>query len=221
MHKKLIAEFIGTLFLVTCVIGSGIAASKLSPGNLGLELFENSFATGGGLVFLILSFGPISGAHFNPLVSLWALVTRRVNSREFCGYVTAQFLGGFLGALVANAMFSRATIELSNKVRSSFGVGLSEAVATFGLVMVIALLAKSGKLESIAIAVGCYIASAYFFTSSTSFANPAVTVARMFSNTFAGISPSSVPEFVGFQVVGSLCAILVVRVIEKETLAVQ
>ncbi len=204
---RLIAEFLGTGLLVTVVVGSGIAAAQLSAGDIGLQLLENSTATVFGLAVLILIFGPVSGGHFNPVVSAadWLLGRRSdtgLGGVEVAGYSGAQIIGGVLGALLANEMFDLPPIEISTKDRISVGHGVGEVVATAGLVLLIFALARSGRPGLSAAAVGAYIGSAYWFTSSTSFANPAVTIGRIFSDTFAGIAPGSAPLFIGAQLVG-------------------
>ena len=203
------AELVGTSFLVAAVIGSGIAATRLSPDQPGLQLLENSVATGAVLVALILALQPVS-ASFNPVVTLVERVRRRIDSREAGLAVAAQLAGGVLGAVVANLMYGDAAVSWSTHERSGGGLWLGEAVATIGLVVVVFGSLRQERLQTVAFAVGGYIAAAYWFTSSTSFANPAVTVARMFSDTFAGIAPSSVPAFVVVQLLaGGLAALLV------------
>jgi arsenate reductase len=209
----LVAEFIGTAFLLVAVIGSGIAAQRLSPGDTGLQLLENAIATGAALVALILAFGSVSGAHFNPLVTLADRVFGGVTSREASGYLCVQVAGAAVGAVVANLMFDLPAVEWSTKVRDGSGLFLSEVVATFGLLLVIFGVVRSGRTTAVPFAVGAYIAGAYFFTSSTSFANPAVTLARTLSDTFAGIAPASVPLFLAAQVIGGALAIVVVRML--------
>jgi arsenate reductase len=211
--RRLLAEFLGSAFLAAVVIGSGIAAQQLSPGNTGLQLFENAAATAAGLFAIILMFGPVSGGHFNPVVSFVDAAFGGLSWRDATAYLPAQVLGCIVGAVVANVMFSRAAIEISTKHRASPEHFLSEIVATLGLLLVIFSLARSGRSRSAPAAVGAYIGAAYFFTSSTSFANPAITVGRMFSNTFAGIAPSSAPSFVAAQVVGALLALAVIKVL--------
>ncbi|HEU5485558.1 MAG TPA: MIP/aquaporin family protein, partial [Microlunatus sp.] len=207
LPRKLIAEGLGTALLVTVVVGSGIAAAALSPNDIGLQLLENSTATVFGLAVLILVFGPISGAHFNPVVSAvdW-LLTRRtgggLTGGEVLAYAAAQIVGGIAGAVLANIMFDLAPVQVSSKDRVSVGHGVGEVVATAGLVLLIFALARTGRAVLSAAAVGAYIGSAYWFTSSTSFANPAVTIGRMFSDTFAGIAPASAPVFIAAQIVG-------------------
>lgn len=206
LARRLLAEFIGTALLVTAVIGSGIAAAHLSPGDIGLELFENAAATAAALVAIILALGPVSGAHLNPVVTLADRYFGGLSSREAGGYVVAQLAGGAVGAVIANVMFSLPAFELSTKVRSSGGLWFAEVVATFGLLLVIFGVVRSGRPSAAPFAVGAYIGGAYFFTASTSFANPAVTLARTLSNTFAGIRPSSTVAFVVAQVAGAALA---------------
>jgi glycerol uptake facilitator-like aquaporin len=213
LWRRLLAEFVGSAFLAALVIGSGIAAKQLSPGTIGLELFENAAATGAGLAAIILMFGAVSGGHFNPVVSFVDAVFGGVSWRDAAAYLPAQVTGCALGAVLANVMFSRAAFELSTKHRSSPAHFLSEIVATLGLVLVIFALARSGRSSAAPAAVGAYIGAAYFFTSSTSFANPAITVGRMFSNTFAGIAPSSAPSFIGAQIVGGFLAVGLILVL--------
>ncbi|HEY5023366.1 MAG TPA: MIP/aquaporin family protein [Acidimicrobiales bacterium] len=211
LWRRLLAELLGSAFLAAIVIGSGIAAQQLSPGNIGLELFENAAATAVGLFAIILMFGPVSGAHFNPVVSFVDAAFDGLSWRDACAYLPAQVAGCIGGACIANLMFSRAAVSISNHHRATAAHFLSEIVATLGLILVIFALARSGRSRSAPAAVGAYIGAAYFFTSSTSFANPAITVGRMFSNTFAGIAPNSAPSFVGAQIVGGVLAILVIR----------
>jgi arsenate reductase len=201
---------------VTVVVGSGIAAQRLSPGDTGLQLLENSLATVFGLTVLILQFGPISGAHFNPVVSLvdWALGHRGGHGlplREVGAYAVAQTVGAVAGAVLANAMYDLAPLQVSTHHRVTAGVLLAEAVATAGLIGLIFALARSGRAALSAAAVGAYIGAAYWYTSSTSFANPAVTVGRIFSDTFAGIAPASVAPFVAAQLVGAGVGAALVR----------
>jgi arsenate reductase (thioredoxin) len=213
--RPLLAEFIGTAMLVTVVVGSGIAAARLSPNDIGLQLLENSTATALGLGVLILLFGPVSGAHFNPVVSAadW-LLTRRACARgrgaRVVAYSASQILGGIVGAILANVMFDRAAIQIATNDRTSTGHIVGEVVATAGLIALIFALARTGRFALSAAAVGAYIGAAYWFTSSTSFANPAVTVGRMFSDTFAGIAPSSAPGFIAAQIIGALIGLGVV-----------
>lgn len=206
--RRALAELVGTAALVAVVVGSGIAAARLSPGDVGLQLLENSLATALGLTVLILLFGPASGAHLNPVVSAadWLLgrrTGRGLSGPEFAAYVAAQAAGAVAGAAVANAMFDLAPLQVSGHARSGAHLLLGEVVATAGLLALVLALARTGRAALCAPAVGAYIGAAYWFTSSTSFANPAVTVGRIFSDTFAGIAPGSVPGFVLAQVVGA------------------
>ncbi|MFG3299732.1 aquaporin [Micromonospora chersina] len=207
LRRRLLAEFTGTALLVTAVVGSGIMATTLSPDDVGLQLLENSTATAFALGALILIFGPVSGAHFNPVVSAadWFLGRRAgtgLTARELSGYVTAQILGAIAGSVLANLMFDLAAVDFSGKDRSAGNLWLGEVVATTGLILLIFALARSGRATVAPAAVGAYIGAAYWFTSSTSFANPAVTIGRAFTDTFAGIAPTSVPGFVVAQLVG-------------------
>ncbi|TCC07237.1 aquaporin [Kribbella soli] len=209
LWRRVVAEGLGTGLLVTVVVGSGIAAAKLSPGDTGLQLLENSFATALGLTVLILMFGPVSGAHFNPVVSVadWWLGRRNgdgLSLRDLSAYVAAQVVGAVAGAVLANVMFGQAAVSWSTTHRSAGHLWIGEAVATAGLILLIFSLVRSGRAAVAPAAVGAYIGAAYWFTSSTSFANPAVTIGRAFSDTFAGIAPGSVPGFVFFQVIGAL-----------------
>lgn len=208
LRRRLLAEFLGTALLVAIVIGSGIAAQQLSPDDTGLQLLQNSITTVFGLGVLILLFGPVSGGHFNPVVSTvdWALGRRRgtgLRGSDVAAYTLAQVLGGIAGALLANAMFDLPVAQVSDEVRSSPGLWIGEVVATAGLIALIVALARSGRAALSAAAVASWIGAAYWFTSSTSFANPAVTVSRMFSDTFAGIAPTSVLPFILAQIVGA------------------
>ncbi|MDP9402956.1 MAG: aquaporin family protein [Actinomycetota bacterium] len=209
--RRTFAEALGTALLTLAVVGSGIAAQRLSPDDAGLQLLENAAATAAGLVAIILALGPVSGAHLNPVVTLAARVFGSLDTRQAASYVGAQVVGGALGAVVANVMFSLPAIELSTHSRSSGALWSSEVVATFGLLLVILAVVRSGRSSVAPLAVGAYIGGAYFFTSSTSFANPAVTLARSLSNSFAGIAPSSVPAFVLAQLVGAALALVAVR----------
>jgi glycerol uptake facilitator-like aquaporin len=211
LGRKATAEAVGTGLLVTVVVGSGIAAQRLSPHDTGLQLLENSLATAGGLVALILAFGPVSGAHLNPVVSLAERLGRRLAPRELAAYVGAQVAGGCAGAVVANLMFERSAVDWSAHHRGGSGPLLGEVVATFGLLAVVLGVGRSERPHSAPFAVAGYIAAAYWCTSSTSFANPAVTVGRTLSDTFAGIAPSSAPGFVAAQLVGGLLAIALGR----------
>jgi arsenate reductase len=209
LWRRVLAELVGTGLLVAVVVGSGIMAAQLSPHDVGLELLENAAATAAGLTVLILLFGPVSGAHFNPAVSVadWALGRRArtgLSGRDLLAYVPAQIVGGIGGAVLANLMFALPAVTTATKDRSSGHLWLSEVVATAGLVALIFALARSGRARLAPAAVGAYIGAAYWFTSSTSFANPAVTIARAFSDTFAGIAPGSVAPFIAAQLAGAL-----------------
>lgn len=211
LARRLLAEFLGTALLVTVVVGSGIAAQQLSPNDVGLQLLENSTATVFGLTVLILWFGPISGAHFNPVVSLadWFLGRRRSTGlplTDVAAYAVAQVVGGIGGALLANVMFDVGT-HVSTHHRASGGHLVGEVVATAGLVALIFALVRSDRGAIAAPTVGAYIGAAYWFTSSTSFANPAVTIGRIFSDTFAGIAPASVLPFIAMQLIGLIVGI--------------
>jgi len=215
LPRRLLAEFAGTALLVTVVVGSGIAAAQLSPRDVGLQLLENSTATAFGLAVLILLFGPVSGAHFNPVVTGvdWLLGRRAgtgITAQHATGYVLAQVAGGIGGALLANIMFDRRVLELSTKGRITTGHLVGEVVATAGLIALIFALARTGRAGLSAAAVGAYIGAAYWFTSSTSFANPAVTIGRMFSDTFAGIAPASAPGFIAAQIIGAATGLALV-----------
>jgi glycerol uptake facilitator-like aquaporin len=216
LSRRLVAELLGSGLLVTVVVGSGIAAQRLSPRDVGLQLLENSTATALGLTVLILLFGPVSGAHLNPVVSAadWLLGRRSgtgLPGAEVGAYAVAQVVGAVLGALLADLMYDVPLDRLSTHDRTGAGMWLGEVVATAGLVALVFALVATGRTALAAPAVGAYIGAAYWFTSSTSFANPAVTVGRMFSDTFAGISPASVPGFVIAQLVGGGVAVVLVR----------
>ncbi len=213
LARRLLAELLGSAFLAALVIGSGIAAQTLSPNDVGLELFENAAATAMGLAAIILMFGPVSGAHFNPVVSIADATFGGIRRRDALAYIPAQVAGCVLGAIVANGMFALAAVSISTHHRASPAHLFSEVIATAGLLLVIFSLARTRRLNVAPAAVGAYIGAAYFFTSSASFANPAISVGRMFSNTFAGIAPASVPGFIVAQLVGGACAILAVRVL--------
>ena len=212
LARRALAELVGTAFLVTAVIGSGIAAVRLSPSDVGLQLLENSLVTGAALVALILALQPLS-ASFNPVITLIERSFGLITTRDAAAMMVAQFAGGFLGALVANVMFDLDPISIAAQDRSSGGLWVGEIVATTGLVLIVFGGLRSGRCQTVAIAVGAYITAAYWFTSSTSFANPAVTTSRMFSDTFAGIAPASVPAFLAAQVVGGAIGLVLVRVL--------
>ena len=208
--RRATAEAVGTAFLVATVIGSGIAAQRLSPGDAGLQLLENSLATGAVLVALIMALQPVSAA-FNPVVTLVERALGQIGGDEAVALVVAQLVGGFVGAVVANLMFDLDALSISGHDRTGGGVLLGEVVATFGLVLLVFGSLRGGRESTVAFTVGGYIAAAYWFTSSTSFANPAVTAARMFSDSFAGIAPASVLPFVGMQLLGGGIALVAVR----------
>jgi glycerol uptake facilitator-like aquaporin len=213
LARRSLAEFIGTALLLLAVVGSGIAAQRLSPDQTGLELLENAVATGAALVAIILAVGSVSGAHLNPVVSAADMLFRGLRRAELGAYVVAQVLGACVGVMVANLMFALPAVNVSSKVRNGPDLWFGEAVATFGLLLVIFGLTRSGRGSAAPFAVGAYITGAYFFTSSTSFANPAVTLARTLSDTFAGIAPSSVIPFVIAQCLGAALACVAVRVL--------
>jgi arsenate reductase len=214
LTRRAFAEFLATALLVAAVVGSGIAAQTLSPNDVGLQLLENTIATAGALFAIIVVFAPISGSHLNPVVTIVDCAIGRRSWSEAIAYIPAQVAGAIAGAIVANVMFDRAAIETSTKVREGSNIYFAEVVATFGLVLVIFLLVRTGRaMESVVVvpaAVAGYITAAYWFTSSTSFANPAVTIGRAFSDTFAGIAPASVPPFIIAQIIGAALALAAV-----------
>jgi glycerol uptake facilitator-like aquaporin len=211
LWRRLLAELLGSAFLAAVVVGSGIAAQRLSPGDPGLDLLENAAATAAGLYAIILMVGPVSGGHFNPVVSCCDAVFGGLSWRDAGAYLPAQVAGCIGGAVAANLMFADAAVSISVKHRATPAHFLSEIIATLGLILVIFALARSGRSRSAPAAVGAYIGAAYFFTSSTSFANPAITVGRMFSDTFAGIAPPSAPVFIAAQVIGGGLAAGVIK----------
>jgi glycerol uptake facilitator-like aquaporin len=213
---RALAEGLGTGLLVAAVVGSGIAAERLSPGEVGLQLLENSTATVLSLAALILTFGSVSGAHFNPAVTLAELAGGKIDRRAVAPYIAAQIVGGCVGAVIANLMYELPAVEWSTHDRITAATFLAEVVATFGLLTVIVGVVRSGRTTAVPIAVAGYIGAAYWFTSSTSFANPAVTVARTLSDTFAGIRPASAPAFIAAQLLGAALAVLVARVLFPE-----
>ena len=224
LPRRLLAEFTGTALLVTVVVGSGIAAQRLSPNDVGLQLLENSTATVFGLAVLILLFGPVSGAHFNPVVSAadWLLGRRAgtgISASHVASYTVAQITGGVVGAVLANVMFDRRVFEIATKDRITTGHLVGEVVATAGLIALIFALARTGRAALSAAAVGAYIGAAYWFTSSTSFANPAVTIGRIFSDTFAGIAPGSAPGFIAAQIVGALLGLALIAALYPDAAA--
>ena len=204
LPRRLLAEFLGTALLVAAVIGSGIMAQTLSPADVGLALLENTIATGAALFVLIAALGPVSGAHFNPVVTLVDSWLGGIDRRDAIPYIVVQVVGACAGAVLANLMFGLAAVSISTHVRDGSGVLLSEVVATAGLLLIILALVRGGRSSWVPAGVAAWIMGAYWFTSSTSFANPAVTVGRTLSNTFAGIAPSSVPGFVVAQIVGAV-----------------
>lgn len=211
LSRKLVAEAVGTALLLIGVVGSGIMAERLSPTDVGLQLFQNAAATAAVLFAIILMFGPASGAHFNPAVTLadWALGD--FPRRHIAPYIAAQVAGAVVGTVLANLMFDLDAVNWSTRDRSAGHLWLGEVLATAGLVALIFALVRTGRLRYVAGGVAAYIGGAYYFTSSTSFANPAVTVGRMFSDTFAGIEPSSAPMFIVMQIVGLVAAVLLIR----------
>jgi glycerol uptake facilitator-like aquaporin len=209
--RRVTAEFLGSALLAAVVVGSGIAAERLSPNDVGLQLLENALATALGLPVLILLFIHISGAHFNPVVSLVDSAIGLRSWRDTAVYIPAQIVGCIGGAVLANLMFGAAAVSWSTKERLTGATFLAEIVATAGLVLVIFALARTGRASVIPVAVGAYIGAAYFFTSSTSFANPAITVGRMFSDSFAGIAPSSSLGFIAAQLIGGGVGFLLVK----------
>ena len=211
LGRRAVAEFTGTALLVTVVVGSGIAAVRLSPSDVGLQLLENAAATAAGLTAIILAIGPVSGAHLNPVVSIVDAFYGGLKWRDVAVYLPAQVAGAVVGAVVGNLMFSEPVMVLASTRRSSGGLWLAEAVATFGLLLVVFGVARSGRAGAAPFAVGAYIGAAYWFTSSTSFANPAVTIGRTLTDTFTGIAPSSALAFVVFQLVGAAMAALLTR----------
>jgi arsenate reductase len=211
LRRRLLAEFLGSALLAAVVIGSGIAAARLSPDDTGLQLLENAAATAAGLFAIILMFGPVSGGHFNPVVSLVDAALGGMTRRTALAYIPAQVAGCIAGAVLANAMFAKAAVSIATTHRATGAHVLAEVVATTGLLLVIFSLARTGRAATAPAAVGAYIGAAYFFTSSTSFANPAITVGRMLSDTFAGIAPASAPAYVVAQLVGGVAAIGLIR----------
>lgn len=211
LPRRLVAEALGTCLLIIAVVGSGIMASRLSPTDVGLQLLENAAATAGALIGLILIFGAVSGAHFNPVVTLVDRLFGAISTRDSLLYIVAQTIGGCSGTVIANLMFELPAVEFSTHSRASGALWLSEVVATIGLLLVIHGCVRTGRAGAVPFAVGVWIGAAYWFTSSTSFANPAVTVARMLSDSFAGIKPSSAPMFIVMQIVGAVLAFGLIR----------
>ena len=215
LTRRLTAEALGTALLLAVVIGSGIMGERLSDGNDGVALLANTLATGAGLVVLITVFGPISGAHFNPAVTLVMLLRREILPRHALAYVAVLIAGALIGAFAAHAMFDLPLLQTSLKLRDGPALAFSEALATFGLIATI-LGTIRYRPDMVAACVGLYITAAYWFTASTSFANPAVTIARSLSDTFAGIAPASAPAFIGAQIVGALAAWALMGWLTKE-----
>jgi arsenate reductase len=211
--RGLAAEFLGSAFLAAIVIGSGIAAQRLSPSDTGLQLLENSAATAAGLFAIILMFGPVSGAHFNPVVSFADAALGGISWRDAAAYLPAQVAGCVTGTVAANLMFGLSAVSIAAKQRATGAHAFSEVIATAGLLLVIFALARTGRAATAPAAVGAYIGAAYWFTSSTSFANPAITIGRMLSDTFAGIAPSSAPVFIAAQVGGGIAGVAVIRLL--------
>jgi len=206
LKQRVVAEAVGTALLLAIVVGSGIMGERLSAGNTGIALLANSLATGAGLGVLILTFAPVSGAHFNPMVTLVQAFHSRLGKGDAAAYIAAQIGGAFVGVAVAHAMFGLPLLECAHRERSGPAFWFSECIATFGLLSVIA--GCSGRGDAVALAVGAYVAAAYWFTSSTAFANPAVTLARAMTNTFTGIRPADAPGFMVAQVIGGALAAL-------------
>jgi len=213
--RKLLAEYLGTALLVAIVVGSGIMATDLTQ-DVGLQLLINTIATVFGLAVLILSLAPISGAHFNPVVTLIDLIQGKSSVIQFLQYAVVQTAGAISGAFLANAMFDQAIIQTATKIRSGNNLYLAEIVATAGLILVINLLVNQKNLTVIPAAVAAWIGSAYFFTSSTSFANPAVTIGRTFSDSFAGIAPECAPQFIAAQILGAIIGLGLVKVLTHD-----
>ena len=211
--RPVLAEALGTALLLAAIVGSGIMAERISGGNVGVALLANAIATGGALFALIVMFGPISGAHFNPVVTLALTLQRESGAKWLLPFLMAQVAGGIVGVWLAHLMFDLPILQASTKVRTGLGQWVAEATATFGLVLLI-LLGVRKAAASLPAAVALYIVGAYWFTASTSFANPAVTIARSLSNTFAGIAPSDAPAFIAAQLAGALLAVAMARLLQ-------
>ncbi len=214
MTNKLLAEALGTFFLLATVVGSGIMGETLAGGNVAIALLGNTIATGAILAVLILVFGPVSGAHFNPAVTLSFLMQRRITPAESAAYIVVQVIAAIAGVIAAHLMFDQAVLQVSENARTGMGQWIAEAIATFGLVMTIIGCVKY-RPDAVAYAVGLYITAGYWFTASTSFANPAVTIARSFTNTFSGIAPVDAPGFILAQLAGAVLATLVMTRLVK------
>jgi glycerol uptake facilitator-like aquaporin len=208
--RRFAAEFVGTAFLLAGIVGSGIMAERLTSDG-GLRLLQNAIATGALLTALILTLGPVSGAHINPAVTIADRLFGGLSRRETTGYLIAQVAGGILGVAAANVMFDLPAIDIATTARSEAHLWLAEVIATLGLLLVIFGIVRSGRSSLVAFGVGAYITAAFYFTSSTSFANPAVTIARMLSDTFTGIEPASVPGFLAAELVGTALAVGLIR----------
>ena len=217
--RRLTGEFVGTFFLLAAVVGSGIMAENLTA-DVGLQLLQNALATAGALIALILAFAAVSGAHFNPAVTLTDLALGGLDRVTAAWYVVAQTIGGVLGVIAANVMFDLPAVDWSTKDRSASHLVFADGIATLGLLLVIFLVVRAGNAQMVAFAVGGYIACAYYFSSSTSFANPSVTLSRMFSNTFAGIEPASAPTFIVAQLIAVGVAIPLIRLMTPDEQAV-
>jgi glycerol uptake facilitator-like aquaporin len=216
LNQKLFAEGLGTALLLATVVGSGIMAESLAGGNVAIALLGNTLPTGAILVVLITMLGPISGAHFNPAVSAIFFMRREISAHAAGLYVMAQIAGAIAGVLLAHAMFDLPLMQVSDKLRAGWGQGISEGVAAFGLILTI-LLTLRARPEAVPLSVGLYITAAYWFTASTSFANPAVTIARAFTDSFAGIAPAHVPMFIAAQLIGAALALGVARMLTTTT----
>jgi glycerol uptake facilitator-like aquaporin len=216
LGRRMAAEFLGTLLLLATVVGSGIMAERLAGGNQAIALLGNTIPTGAILVVLILIFGPISGAHFNTVVSLVFAARGEARRGEVFAYIPVQIAGAILGVLLAHLMFGEALLQISTKARDGLGQAVSEFVATFGLIATI-LGVRRHRADTVPVAVGLYITAAYWFTASTSFANPAVTIARSLTNSFSGIAPASMAPFLAAQLVGAICAGLVFHWLMERT----
>ena len=213
LSRRVLAEFIGTAFLLAAIVGSGIAASRLSPGNAGLQLLFNAGATAAALIAILLAVGPVSGAHLNPVITLVDRAFGGIAGRDAIAYIGAQFAGALVGVILANLMFGLRAVEWSSTRRTGGGIWLAEAIAMLGLLLMVFGVVRSRREQVVPFAVGAYIFAAIFFTSSTCFANPAVTLGRMLSDTFAGIAPESAPAFIVAQLMGAAIGYLLIRLL--------